>query len=136
MIKLDEILGRSFIPTFQSNIEHYEVRGYDQERKMVLTRVVPKSGHPFDDEIEVRYFIGAFETGDYKWAFPRVGDEELFLNIANPYVQLYDMIPTLHKSVNSGPCCSRCKNRYSLSEFCTKHEKDEKCYRFKFDEKA
>jgi hypothetical protein len=136
-MKYDDIIGRSFIPTFQSNIEHYEVRGYDEERKMILTKVIPKSGHSFDDEIEERYFIGAFETGDYKWAFPREDDGQIFLKGMEAYLQLYEsMMPKPRSSYYGGPCCGRCKNRFKRSEFCDKHEKDERCYRLKFDKNA
>ena len=57
--------GFKFKPTFNSNIEYFEVRGIDEARDMVLTTVYPKSGYPFDDEIEKIYYEAAFITGDY-----------------------------------------------------------------------
>ena len=58
--------GFKFKPTFNSNIEYFEVRGIDEDRDMVLTTVHPKSGFPFDDEIEKIYYESAFVTGDYR----------------------------------------------------------------------
>jgi len=58
-------IGFKFKPTFNSNIEYFEVRGIDEDRDMVLTTVHPKSGFPFNDEIEKIYYESAFVTGDY-----------------------------------------------------------------------
>lgn len=58
-------IGFKFKPTFSSNIDFFEVRGIDEKRNMVLTIVHPKSGYPFNDEIEKEYYEGAFITGDY-----------------------------------------------------------------------
>lgn len=60
-----ELVGKKFKPTFQSEIDYFEIRGYDSERDMVLTKAYPKDGEPFDDEIEEKYLVGAFETGEY-----------------------------------------------------------------------
>ena len=60
-----DLKGRRFRPTFSSNIDFFEIRGYDAERDMVLTTAHPKGGSAFDDEIEERYLAGAFETGEY-----------------------------------------------------------------------
>ena len=57
--------GFKFKPTFSSNIDFFEVRGIDEERDMVLTIVHPKTGFPFNDEIERVYYDSAFLTGDY-----------------------------------------------------------------------
>ena len=57
--------GFKFKPTFSSNIDFFEVRGVDESRDMVLTIVHPKTGHPFNDEIERVYYESAFITGDY-----------------------------------------------------------------------
>ena len=59
-------IGFKFKPTFNSNIEYFEVRGIDEDRDMVLTTVHPKSGFPFNDEIEKIYYESAFVTGDYR----------------------------------------------------------------------
>lgn len=61
-----DLKGRRFRPTFSSNIDFFEIRGYDAERDMVLTTAHPKGGSAFDDEIEERYLAGAFETGEYE----------------------------------------------------------------------
>lgn len=58
-------IGFKFKPTFSSNIDFFEVRGIDEKRDMVLTTVHPKSGSPFEDEIEKKYYDSAFFTGDY-----------------------------------------------------------------------
>jgi hypothetical protein len=131
-MKYDNLINRQFYPTFASNIHHYEVRGYDKSHKMILTRVITKDGTMFDDEIEEQYFIGAFETGDYKWSYPRLDDAKIF-TITNPYYQPEVKSPD---SINNGPCCNRCMNRTRSSEFCDKHKTDDKCYRFKFDKNS
>ena len=60
-------IGMKFKPTFRgSGIDHFEVRGYDKERDMVLTTCFPKDGRSsFPDEIEKVYFDAAFEIGEY-----------------------------------------------------------------------
>ena len=57
--------GFKFKPTFYSNIDFFEVRGIDELRDMVLTTVHPKTGLPFNDEIERVYYDSAFFRGDY-----------------------------------------------------------------------
>ena len=57
--------GFKFKPTFYSNIDFFEVRGIDESRDMVLTIVHPKTGFPFNDEIERVNYDSAFFTGDY-----------------------------------------------------------------------
>lgn len=57
--------GFKFKPTFYSNIDFFEVRGIDESRDMVLNIVHPKTGFPFNDEIERIYYDSAFFTGDY-----------------------------------------------------------------------
>lgn len=32
-----------------------------------------------------------------------------------------------------GPCCKRCRNRFKKSGYCTKHQSDSNCYRFKLE---
>ena len=58
-------VGFKFKPTFNSNIDFFEVRGIDESRDMVLTIVHPKTGFPFNDEIERVYYDSAFFRGDY-----------------------------------------------------------------------
>ena len=58
-------VGFKFKPTFYSNIDFFEVSGIDESRDMVLTTVHPKTGLPFNDEIERAYYDSAFFVGDY-----------------------------------------------------------------------
>ena len=58
-------IGFQFKPTFPSNLDHFEVRGFDEKKKHVLTIVYPKNGSPFDDSIEEEYYEAAFAIGDY-----------------------------------------------------------------------
>lgn len=37
------------------------------------------------------------------------------------------------KACYEGPCCGRCRNRFKKSEFCSKHNADTNCYRFKLE---
>ena len=59
----EKLIGRKFRPTFKSNIDHYEIRGYDEFTNMVFTKVYPCDGVAFDDEIEEQYLIGGFVSG-------------------------------------------------------------------------
>ena len=128
-------VGMKFRPTFSSNIEHFEVRGYDEQRDMVLTTVYPKDGHSFDDAIEAQYFGSAFETGEYKEIndidmqqtnSPRVPDFAL---------HNYYNFPEVNVDVKfDGPCCGRCQHRFGTTtnkKFCSSHYNDERCWRFK-----
>lgn len=58
-------VGFKFKPAFSSNIDFFEVKGIDESRDMVLTIVHPKTGFPFNDEIEIVYYDSAFFRGDY-----------------------------------------------------------------------
>lgn len=58
-------LGFKFRPTFDSNIDHFEVRGYDEVKNHILTTVYPKNGQPFPSSIELDYYEAAFEIGEY-----------------------------------------------------------------------
>ena len=58
--------GFYFKPTFRSNIVFFQVRGYDADRKMILTTCYPVSGEPFDDEIEEDSYDNAFRIGEYE----------------------------------------------------------------------
>lgn len=62
---MTKAVGTKFRPTFESNIDHFEVRGYDEKKRMVLTTVYPKNGSPFPDSIEEYYYEAAFDNGDY-----------------------------------------------------------------------
>ena len=83
-----DLKGRRFRPTFSSNIDFFEIRGYDSERDMVLTTAHPKGGSAFDDEIEERYLAGAFETGVYV-ALPMAAQPgETVHVLTNPYATI------------------------------------------------
>ena len=83
-----DLKGRRFRPTFSSNIDFFEIRGYDSERDMVLTTAHPKGGSAFDDEIEERYLAGAFETGEYV-ALPMAAQPgETVHVLTNPYATI------------------------------------------------
>jgi len=52
--------------------------------------------------------------------------------LQNPYLwQNYENKPK--KACYEGPCCGRCRNRFKKSEFCTKHQSNSNCYRFKLE---
>jgi hypothetical protein len=129
----DSIIGKKFKPTFESNISYFKIRGYDKERDMVLTTAFPKEGEPFDDEIEARYLLGAFETGDYEKVQEIYEKEQTYNLYLNPYYSLMGGGKPL-EVVFTGPCCARCRHRFgntSNSEWCATHYKSENCYRFK-----
>lgn len=128
------IIGRKFKPSFSSNIDYFEIRGYDEKRKMVLTIAHPKEGSPFDDEIEEQYLVAAFENGDYRVCDRPFNDgQEPTYVITNP--REYLDYPRAEKKVAfDGPCCARCIHRFgrtSNSEWCKSHFQSERCYRFK-----
>lgn len=125
-----EVVGRKFRPTFSSPIDHFTIRGYDAERDFVLTTAHPKEGEPFDDEIEARYLIGAFETGEYE-ALPIVEPVTL------PFINYRTIsAPKPRRVCYDGPSCNRCQHRFgstSNSKWCQEHYKQERCYRFKLE---
>ncbi len=129
-----DLKGRRFRPTFASAIDYFEIRGYDAERDMVLTVVHPKEGTAFDDEIEERYLMGAFETGEYKPIEDNLylGGEQTFM------LHNYYMPPSPHPRQQKfcGPCCTRCQHRFGKTynrQWCESHQHSEKCYRFKLE---
>ena len=134
MIPTNFKIGLKFKPSFSSEIDHFEVRGYDEQKDMVLTTVFPKSGNSFDDSIEARYFNGAFETGEYV-----VCEKDENTAIAMPDVPLFmyrDPFEDNKQEVFDGPCCGRCQHRFgttSNKKFCVSHCNDERCYRFKLE---
>jgi len=144
-------IGFEFRPSFRSIVHHFEVRGYDAEKDMVLTIVYPKEGSPFDDSIEQAYLDGALETGDYipmgnpkslKEAVEnRIGlstfpEDNTVHVLTNPYAWL-DTPKPRYSDVFTGPCCGRCihrKGRTSNREWCKSHCNSDKCYRFKLEQ--
>ena len=130
-----DLKGRRFRPTFSSNIDYFEIRGYDAERDMVLTTAHPKNGSAFDDEIEERYLVGAFEKGEYKAVNDMPVDERTFDIMVRPY---FDMMPPVvtRKPEFNGPCCARCHHRFgttSNAAWCKTHWQQSRCYRFKLE---
>ena len=131
-----ELVGRKFKPTFETPINYFEIRGYDEDRAMVLTTAHPKEGEPFDDEIEEQYLIGAFETGDYKAVdeFPSYGSGQFELT-ARPYLDMMGPVNP-RTQVFCGPCCNRCQHRFGTTknkEFCQRNFSKDNCYRFKLE---
>ena len=124
-----DLKGRRFRPTFSSDIDFFEIRGYDAERDMVLTTVHPKDGSAFDDEIEERYLVGAFETGEY-----------VAINLLPVYVLPNYNMPETIRAVRQqkfcGPSCARCHHRFgttSNAAWCETHWQQSRCYRFKLE---
>jgi hypothetical protein len=130
-----DLKGRRFRPTFSSNIDYFEIRGYDAERDMVLTTAHPKGGSAFDDEIEERYLVGAFEKGEYEAVNDMPVDERTFDIMVRPY---FDMMPPVvtRKQKFCGPSCARCHHRFgttSNAAWCETHWQQSRCYRFKLE---
>ena len=140
-MEIREIIGRKFKPTFNSNIERFEVIGYDEERQMVLTIAYPKEGSHFNDEIEEKCLSAAFEIGEY--VFCEETKKETNFSLYNSEIMLpfyNDMealeAPTMKREVFNGVCCSRCIHRFgrtSNSEYCQRHFMNDRCYRFKLE---
>lgn len=129
-----DLVGRRFRPTFASSIDYFEIRGYDAERDMVLTVAHPREGSAFDDEIEERYFVAAFETGEYV----AVRDNPMPVGEQTLTLHNYDMPPSPRprRQKFCGPCCARCQHRFgttSNAHWCESHEHSQRCYRFKLE---
>ncbi len=133
-----DLKGRRFRPTFESNIDFFEIRGYDEERDMVLTIVHPKEGSPFEDEIKESVLFGAFEIGEYKPVkdslFP-VGGEQMFMLYGVQMFMLYNyyMPPAPKPSTQKfcGPSCDRCLHRFgttSNAPWCETHWQQSRRY--------
>lgn len=132
-----DLKGRRFRPTFSSNIDYFEIRGYDAERDMVLTTAHPKSGSAFDDEIKERYLVGAFEMGEYV-ALPMAAQPgETVHVLTNPYADLHRPVSP-RQSEFTGPSCARCHHRFgttSNATWCKTHWQQSRCYRFKLEKR-
>ena len=131
------LAGRRFRHASPTNIRYFEIRGYDAERDMVLTKAYPKEGEPFDDEIEERYLAGAFEVGEYVAIKenPAVGGAHMMV-IHNPYADLKDWGARERKPVFNGSCCNRCKHRFGTTSnkgWCCEHWMNFRCHRFKLE---
>lgn len=127
-----KVVGRKFRPTFDSLFDYFTIRGYDEDRDMVLTTDYPKDGEPFDDEIEEEYLMGAFENGDYAPIEQRWDEPHTYV------IHNYDMPhpPKPAKQKFCGPCCNRCQHRFgrtSNAHWCEQNYQREKCYRFKLE---
>lgn len=129
-----DLKGRRFRPTFSSNIDFFEIRGYDAERDMVLTTAHPKGGSAFDDEIEERYLAGAFETGLYE-VLPMAAQPGETVHVLHNY-----HMPKITRAVRQqkfcGSSCARCHHRFgttSNAAWCETHWQQSRCYRFKLE---
>lgn len=130
-----DLKGRRFRPTFSSNIDFFEIRGYDVERDMVLTTAHPKSGSAFDDEIEERYLVGAFETGDYVAINPMPAGETV--QVLHNY-HMPETTRAVRQQKFCGPSCARCHHRFgttSNAAWCKTHWQQSRCYRFKLEKR-
>ena len=130
-----ELVGLKVRPSLHSPIDYFEIRGYDAERDMVLTIAHPRHGYPFDDEIEDRRLINAFEVGEYEvlkgTTFPV--DEQNFVIIAKPDPNMFSPV---RKQKFFGPSCDRCQHRFGTTsnrDWCHANWQKEKCYRFKLE---
>ena len=129
-----DLKGRRFRPTFSSNIDFFEIRGYDAERDMVLTTAHPKGGSAFDDEIEERYLVGAFEKGEYV-ALPMAALPGETVHVL-PNYNMPETIRAVHQQKFCGPSCARCHHRFgttSNAAWCETHWQQSRCYRFKLE---
>ena len=64
-------------------------------------------------------------------AEPRMPNPEPFV-LRNPYA--YIPRGPIEREAWGGACCARCQNRYNLrSDYCYKHQNDNRCYRFKLE---
>ena len=127
-----DLKGRRFRPAFSSNIDYFEIRGYDAERDMVLTTAHPKGGSAFDDEIEERYLAAVFETDEYV-ALPG----ETVHVLTNPYAAILGPVNP-RKPKFTGPSCARCHHRFgttSNAAWCETHWQQSRCYRFKLEKR-
>lgn len=62
-------------------------------------------------------------------AEPMMPNPGLFV-LRNPYA--YISRDPIEREAWGGACCARCQNRYNLrSDYCQKHQNDNRCYRFK-----
>ena len=131
------LVGNRYKPSFDSNIDYFTVRGYDEEKDMVLTTIHPRGkSNPFEDSIERKYFEGALETGDYV----ACGSDKKPDDYPEYSSHLYHLLPDVgikgvgHANEFTGPCCGRCVNRFGKTmNYCSAHCSDTNCYRFKFD---
>jgi hypothetical protein len=129
-----DLKGRRFRPTFSSNIDFFEIRGYDTERDMVLTTAHPKSGSAFDDEIEERYLAGAFENGEYV-ALPMAAQPGETVYVLHNY-NMPETTRAVRQQKFCGPSCARCHHRFgttSNAAWCETHWQQSRCYRFKLE---
>ena len=129
-----DLKGRRFRPTFSSNIDYFEIRGYDAERDMVLTTAHPKSGSAFDDEIEERYLVVAFETGEYV-ALPMAAQPGETVYVL-PNYNMPETTRAVRQQKFTGPSCARCHHRFGTTSnvaWCETHWQQSRCYRFKLE---
>lgn len=137
MTNWEEFKNECFKPTFNSNYDFFKVRGYDEERDVLLTTIYFKDGSTSESEIEGTNFVNALGIGEYKaigkkWA--DVAPNPIY-EIVNPYASLSPQ-GALKEQVFNGLDCGRCIHRFgntSMSKWCKTHCSTTKnCYRFKF----
>ena len=129
-----DLKGRRFRPTFSSNIDFFEIRGYDAERDMVLTTAHPKDGSAFDDEIEERCLAWAFETGEYV-ALPMAAQPGETVHVLHNY-HMPETTRAVRQQKFCGSSCARCHHRFGTTSnavWCKTHWQQYRCYRFKLE---
>lgn len=133
MNEYQDLIGKKFKPTFETEVDYYEIRGYDESREMVLTTVYTKSGSSFEDEIEEKYLAGAFATKDYVPIPDHPKVEPVTKKLTNPYYA--NGLPIIKSVRFNGPCCSRCEHRFggNNERYCISHCGDTNCMRFRFE---
>lgn len=129
-----DLKGLRFRPTFSSNIDFFEIRGYDTERDIVLTTAHLKGGSAFDDEIWERNLALAFEMGDYV-ALPRVAQPGKTVYVL-PNYHMPEATCAVRQQMFCGHSCARCHHRFgttSNAAWCETHWQQSRCYRFKLE---
>jgi len=126
--------GRRFRPTFKSDIRYFTIRGYDAERKMVLTTATMEDldAADFDTEIEEDALLNAFNIGEYE-VIKEIWEQE-------GAMQIFSHMPTFEPKLIpvrfDGPCCGRCQHRWATTSnrhWCEEHYHSQRCYRFKLE---
>ena len=126
----EELVGKKFRPTFESEIDYFEIRGVDKKRAMVLTTAHMKSGGTFEDEISLDDLANGFRNGDYE-SMTQKGPRQKYVI----YGGFPEFHPGQHNVMFTGPSCGRCENRFGGSnrDWCATHCNDANCNRFKLE---
>ena len=104
-------------------LKYYKVTGPDIEQDVVLA-IKPEDVEATRERFEAKGYT-LEETERPEGAM--LVDARRFTNAyPNPCIN--------RREQWEGKCCDRCKNRYNLrSDFCYKHQNDDRCYRFKLE---